>query len=67
MDLAENIDLVASLTGNKFTRAQIEAALVKCKHDPDDAIQHLIETSQEKKMFSDKAVSKSNLAVVMHG
>jgi len=38
MEKDENVDMVASLTGNKFTRAQIQAALAKCNQDPDDAI-----------------------------
>ena len=67
MEKDENVDMVASLTGNKFTRAQIQAALAKCNQDPDDAIQQLIDAAAQEKMFSEKATSKSNLSVVMQG
>lgn len=63
----ETIDLVASLTGGKFSHKQIVEALQQTNQDPDDAIQLLLTKTQDEKMFSDKAVRKSNLATVMHG
>ena len=63
----ETIELVASLTGGKFSRKQIAEALKQSSQDPDDAIQLLLSQSQEQKMFSEKTLQKSNLATVMHG
>jgi len=41
-NLSENVNLVMSLTGAKYIRVEIEAALKKCLGDADEAIDYLI-------------------------
>lgn len=52
----ELVDTVDSITGGKYTRAQIEAALEKADCDPDDAIQILLALEEPKEMFSAEVV-----------
>ena len=42
----ESIDTINSLTGSKYSRAQIKAALKKVDDDIDDAIQLLLDSDQ---------------------
>ena len=41
---SENIDTINSLTGSKYARVQIQAALKKADGDIDDAIQILLDS-----------------------
>ena len=47
----ENIDTINSLTGAKYTRAQIIDALEKAEDDIDDAIKILLESKKTAQMF----------------
>ena len=54
----DNIDTINSLTGAKYSRAQINDALCKVEGDIDDAIQYLLDLEKPAKMFSNEVVSR---------
>ena len=51
----DQVNLVMSITGAKYTRDQITAAIQACDNDPDDAIEYLLAQSKSD-MFSARAV-----------
>ena len=53
------IDTVDRITGGKYSRVQITAALEKASCDPDDAIQFLIDDEKPAEMFSANVVRQS--------
>ncbi len=62
-DLIETVD---SITGGKYTRDQITAALEKADCDPDDAIQLLLAEDKPTEMFSSTVVRQQIDSVSGH-
>ena len=56
----ENIDTINSLTGAKYTRAQIINALEKADDDIDDAIKLLIDSKRPTQMFTSQVIDGSS-------
>ena len=53
------IDTVDRITGGKYSKEQITAALERADCDPDDAIQFLLEEEKPAEMFSANVVRQS--------
>ena len=60
------IDTVDRITGGKYSRDQITAALEKTDCDPDDAIQCLLDDEKPAEMFSANVVRQSVDTVAGH-